>query len=161
MAVDLATGGYFALNASALLICRALESALTIGDAVRQVSDRLNLPASESGPLVSQVADELSRGVKLQSSPEPLRFVAKSDGTAIFVENESTIFSVDPDRRSVKLHASAEHLKAPLYFYVRSLMPKLLALLDVPVMHAAACRVTIGFFTRRYKCFNRDHHCTF
>lgn len=141
VAVDLATGGYFGLNASALLICRALESAPSIGDAVREVGTKLNLPATEAGQLVSQVADELSREVMRQASPEPLRYIANLDGTGIFAENESTIFSIDPTRRSVKLHASNEDLKAPLYFYVRSLMPKLLALLDVPVMHAAACRV--------------------
>ncbi len=139
--VDLESGSYFKLNATAALICDVLSSAETIGDAIGCVAEKMRVPSAEGARLIALVGETLSEGTTPAEAPGPLRYVSGKDGSAVFEEDHRTIFSIASGSRSVRFHASLDELEAPLVLYLKALVPKLLSLLEVPVLHAAACRV--------------------
>ncbi len=71
----------------------------------------------------------------------PLRYLSPKDGPAIFEQNGRPIFSIEPVSRRLQLVAHPGELAGPLVLYLQAIIPKLLAFLEIPVLHAAACSV--------------------
>jgi hypothetical protein len=139
--LDLQSGSYFRLNATAIAVCEALRAEPRLDEAIERVASRLEIPRVEATRAVTSVASGLERGATPETPPGPFRYEARPDGSGALSEDGRPILAVDPQQRTVKLEAPLTALTAPLALYLRSLMPKLLALLEVPVLHAAACRI--------------------
>jgi hypothetical protein len=139
--VDLSTGGYFKLNATAVLICNVLQLAGTTNEAIDLIVQHMHVTTAEANRLVAVVRENLSQVPPRTPSSSPLVYGRHPDGSWVLEENGRTIFSIADEKRQVELRASLSQLNAPLLFYLQALVPKLLALLDIPVMHAAACRI--------------------
>jgi hypothetical protein len=74
-----------------------------------------------------------------------LEYTHATEDLCTFSENKKLIFSIHVRDKSLELCASPATLQAPLVFYVRAIVPKLLALNDVPILHGAACRAPGSF----------------
>jgi hypothetical protein len=139
--VDLHTGGYFKLNATAVAVCAALGRGGTIDDAITELGKQMRIPPAEARDLVELVSKGLSTEAAREEVFGTLTYESRSDGSSLLLEDGRPIFRVDGARSSLRFCATSKDLKVPIYFYLRSLMPKLLALLGVPVLHASACSV--------------------
>jgi Coenzyme PQQ synthesis protein D (PqqD) len=139
--VDLTTGSYFKLNASAAIICRSLEGAMTTEEAIGKIAEKLSVRPSEAKKMIAVVKDDLSKGTAPDVTAGPLRYVSCPDGSAIFEEDGRPIFSIASGSQSVRFRASLGDLTSPLLLYLQALVPKLLALLEVPTLHASACQI--------------------
>jgi hypothetical protein len=136
--LDLATGSYFRLNASAVCIGEALSTCASEQAAIDRVATKLGLGPAEAARSVEDFLSGVAVTVPLEIPPSPLHFDARPDGTAVFLERGRPILSIDPAKRIVALEAPVASLPVRLALYLQSVMPKLLSLLDVPILHAAA-----------------------
>jgi len=139
--VDLKTGSYFRVNATAAKICEVLRDASALDEAISEVSKSVSVPKERAADLIAAVGKDLLRGIPAEEPIGPLRYLSQPDGSAIFEENGRPIFSIASGSRAVRFHASPAELSGPVVLYLQALVPKLLALLDIPVLHAAACSV--------------------
>jgi len=139
--VDLMTGGYFRLNATATLVCSALQATADMEEAIAFLARRMQVSSAEASHFVAVVREGLSQSVPRNAPMTPLLYGRSPDGSWILEENGRPIFAIADERRQVELCVSPAGLEGPLTFYLQALVPKLLALLDIPVLHAAACRI--------------------
>jgi hypothetical protein len=137
--VDLETGSYFRINRTSLVICKALQASNTTTEAIQQVASTLKITTPQAVADVNSVRANLVNGLEPEKPPGPLYYKFNPDGSAFLIQEDRVIFSVDANRRTVGLVDLPTAL--PLSVCLRSLMPKLLAILDVPVLHAAACQI--------------------
>src|SRR6185503_8517341 len=101
---------------------------------------KMGLPASEAAARVASVQETLNAGAMREPVAGPFHYATRPDGSSVFGEDQRDIFWVDGDRTTIRLLPGIlTELRAPLSEYLRSLMPKLLALLEVPLLHASAC----------------------
>ena len=139
--IDLTTGGYFRLNSSAVVICDVLQAGGTADEAIDRIVRRMRVTEADAKRLVATVQDNLSQPVPRHPPASALTYARHPDGSWVLEEDGHTDLSIADERRQIELRASLSQLRAPLLFYLQALVPKLLALLDVPVLHAAACRI--------------------
>src|SRR6185437_8981667 len=139
--VDLSTGGYFRLNPAAVFVCEALQRSETVDGAVDLVAQGMRITSADAEQLVAHVQENLSQPLPRHPPDTAFAYAKDPDGSWVLQEDGRTIFSIADERCQVELQASLGELKGPLVAYLQALVPKLLALLDVPVLHAAACRI--------------------
>ena len=134
--VDLGSGNYYRVNATAALICDAL---LAGGDATARVARDLNVSREEAATVIAEVTDELSRPAVRRPPPGAYHFLGVDHGY-ILVHGDRTVLAVDARGETIRL-PSTDPLGDPtvLEFYVRALAPKLLFQRQVMVLHASAC----------------------
>jgi hypothetical protein len=135
--LDLNTGSFFRLNGTAALVCKELLR--DDAGASERVAARLALAPEQAASLVAEVRAQMSNGKPAEPTPGQFRYQPDVGGSSLLFEGDRLLFSVDVARRVLKLEARLNDLTGPLHLYLRSLIPKLVALLEVPVLHAAAC----------------------
>jgi Coenzyme PQQ synthesis protein D (PqqD) len=137
--VDLETGSFFHLNASAALVCQLL-SERTATDVVERLAERLKISSSAAAALVASVSDGLARP---PGAPAPLdMFVYRAEGGGHYAldQGDRRVFTIDSGAGTFRAYGSFRD-EPTLAEYVRALVPKLLVLLGKPILHAAACRI--------------------
>lgn len=139
--VDLQTGSYYQLNGSAVAVCTSLATTATPDEAIPKISRDLAISESAATAAMLVVGTGLASGKIPQSPVGPLCYLAGADRSAVFEENGKPIFSVEFQRSQVRLRALPSELSGPVALYLQALVPKLLALLELPVLHASACQI--------------------
>jgi hypothetical protein len=141
--VDLQRGSYFQLNRTAVEVCRVLELTGTLREAIERLSNEMAVPSGEASHLIGLVRESLLGPGVRDPPPGPFRYVHRGDDQYALEEDGVQMFTIDRRRRTMRL--CADPIGGVVPFYVRALVPKLLALLEVPVLHAAACHLPTGF----------------
>ncbi|HXJ21145.1 MAG TPA: PqqD family protein [Polyangia bacterium] len=143
--VDLESGNFFRLNQSAVTACRELLACKTTLEAVERLADHLHIPLEQAESFIASVQTLLVQAGIRSPAASPLRYTHETEDLCTFSENDKRIFSIHLREKSLELCASPGDLRAPLVFYVRAVLPKLLALNGVPILHGAACRTSDSF----------------
>ncbi|MDB4983380.1 MAG: hypothetical protein JWM82_4132, partial [Myxococcales bacterium] len=141
--VDLQTGSYFQVNASAAEICGALLDEVDVEAARARVSARLNVDLDEAASLIEGICEGLGEEVASGEIEGPLRYGPSGDAFGL-EEDGCPVLLVDPATRGLMLAEPARVLRYPMLDYVRTITPKLLGLLGFTVLHASACRLSGG-----------------
>ena len=141
--MDLERGSYFQLNRTAVEVCRALELAPTLSEAIDQLANELTVPSAEAANLVGVVRESLLGPGIREAPPGPFRYVHCGEDRYAFEDAGVQVVTIDRKRRTMRL--STAPVGGTTRYYVRALLPKLLALLDVPVLHAAVSRLPAGY----------------
>jgi hypothetical protein len=138
--VDLESGTYFELNATAREACAALLHAADRRDAEARLGARLGTSAEEARSLIDAVLAELAGAPDAPATfAGPFRY--SRHGDVYVLEDEGRpVLETRPRARELRLSAAATGLRFPMLEYVRAVTPKLLGLAGVTVFHAAACR---------------------
>jgi hypothetical protein len=143
--VDLESGNFFRLNPSAVTACRALLACETTAEAVERLAGHLRIPVEQAESFIAPVRMLLTQAGIRALAPNPLEYTHETEDLCTFSEDGKRIFSIHLPDKSLELCASPGDLQAPLVFYVRAILPKLLALNGVPILHGAACRTPDSF----------------
>jgi hypothetical protein len=146
--VDLASGNYFRVNASAALICEALRAAEEREDAVWRLASELAVSSEEAAKAVTEVVAALSIAPVHGDIQGSYHFYPNPRGYGLW-HGERCVLEVDRGDLCIRLGSDA---KIPtgeqLELYVRALAPKLLFHEGITVLHASACLIndrTIAF----------------
>jgi hypothetical protein len=136
--VDLETGSYARLNASAAALLSSLEAAETTDAATAAVAARFQIdPARARADL-----DALSRALELEGARippiEPFEYRPAAGGGYDLWHGERWALHVDAEVRHLTLGAPDEPLPLPLFTYVSDMAPKLVSLLGTPVLHGSS-----------------------
>jgi hypothetical protein len=136
--VDLTTGGYFRLNATAAEICRALFDGTNAAEITQQVADRLRIGPKEAGGLLRSMEAALETPTVREEPIGPFRYVRRADSYDL-VEGERSVLAVDTEGRYLRLCSSPQELRYPILDHLRAIAPKILRLRGTPILHASAC----------------------
>jgi hypothetical protein len=143
--LDLQSGNFFQLNRSAVAVCGALLASETTDGAVERLTRDLRISREQAEKLVASTQTLLAQpGIRAPVSSS-LEYVQEAEDLCSFGEAGKRLFSIHLRERSLELCAPLDSLQSPLLFYVRAILPKLLALVDVPILHGAACRTRDSF----------------
>jgi hypothetical protein len=137
--VDLDSGSYFSLNASALSICQILATEARDDVRIHHVAKSMNVPTDEARNLVNEMWLVLSGATPRDPATGSFVYRKVTDDLWALDESGRTIFLVSEKKQQVALEVPLVGLNGPLALYLQALLPKLLALLQVPVLHAACC----------------------
>jgi hypothetical protein len=134
--VDLESGNYYRVNASAALVCDALRVG---GDAERRIAAELGVSNAEAGEIAAEVVAGLE-GSAVRGTPQgSYHFYPDQDGY-VLRHSDRTVLHVDGASLAIRLPAGGEQPgESQLELYVRALAPKLLFQRGVTVLHASAC----------------------
>jgi hypothetical protein len=138
--VDLRSGSYFQVNASAAEICAALLESTSLEAACLRVSERFGVSRPETDSMVAEIRSGLEQGIAPDDVAGPFRYGPAGAAYGLF-EGERLVLAIDPETRTVGLAEPPRPLRYPMLDYVRAVTPKLLGLLGRTVLHASACRV--------------------
>lgn len=136
--VDLETGQYFKLNRGAVALW---ETALSYPANTALAAERLNISVTEAGRLLAEMKERLARPVVPQKPPGPITYTRLPDGSWALEDDGLPIFSIANEGYVLRFCAAGSDLKSPMALYLQAMVPKLLARLSVPVLHAAACQI--------------------
>jgi hypothetical protein len=137
--VDLQTGNFFRLNSSAVAACRALAAAATLDEAIDRLAAEVGASSDRAADFMTSIRHLLAQpGIRVPA-PGPYHYAHETEDLCTFSQDSRRIFAIHRRQKTVELCISPSSLGGPLDFYVRAILPKLLALLDVPILHGAAC----------------------
>jgi hypothetical protein len=141
--VDLTTGGYFRLNATAAEICRAICEGTNAAEIPQQLAERLRIGLQESAALLRSMEAALETPTVREEPIGPFRYVRRADSYDL-VDRERSVLTVDIGGRYLRLCSSQQELRFPILDYLRAIAPKILRLRGVPILHASACMLPNG-----------------
>lgn len=136
--VDLESGNYFRVNASAALVCEAMR---TGGDIEGRIAERLGLTRPQADKILGEVASGL-RTPQVRRTPQGSYHFFQEERGYVLKHGERVVLEVDGAEAGIRLPPGTEvPAEAQLELYVRALAPKLLFQRGVTVLHASACVV--------------------
>src|SRR3954454_7318088 len=92
--LDLQTGSYFRLNASAVAICDALRTFDEPKMVIDQVASVLRIARDEASRAVKEIVSGVAATVARELPVTPLYFDAHPDGSAVLLEEGRPILSI-------------------------------------------------------------------
>jgi hypothetical protein len=141
--IDLLTGSFFHLNATATRACLALQESRSGAEAVTHLAASMTLPLDEASSLLESVRAQLGEpGVRTEPIG-PFRYRRHETGYAL-EERDRLILTMDHNGRTLRLHVRPDTLSFKMLDYIRAITPKLLHLRGVTVLHASACVLPEG-----------------
>ena len=142
--IDLETGGYFQLNATATKACLALAESASATEATARAAQMLALPLERGAALLADVHAQLYQQPAARMEPVgPFRYRRHEDGYAL-VDDDRVVLTLDAGGRQLRLCVPVETLRFALVDYLRAVTPKLLYLHGITVLHASACVLPDG-----------------
>ena len=139
--VDLSSGNYFRVNATAALVCDALIGS---EEAEPVVARELGIPDEEASRLVSDVVAHLAGPAVRIAPPGAYHFFAV-EGGYVLRQGERPLLEVDRAATTVSLPGGRPPERPEmLEFYARALAPKLLFQREITVLHASSCLTDDG-----------------
>lgn len=136
--VDLESGSYARLNASAAALLSSLEAAETTEAALAAVAARFGIAEARARADL----DALSRALALEGARippiEPFEYRPAAGGGYDLWHGERRALHVDAESRHLTLASPDEPLPLPVYEYVSDMAPKLVFLLGTPVLHGSS-----------------------
>jgi hypothetical protein len=143
---DLATGGYFRLNATATSACLVLQQSASSEDAVAGIAARFGLPVEPAAALLAEVRAQLatsSAPAVIQPPRNRLQYRRHPAGYALEL-NGTPVLATDTRGDELRLLAAPDAVALPLVQCVKAMTPKLLHLRGATVLHASACAIGDG-----------------
>jgi hypothetical protein len=140
LAVNLRTGSWSALNATAAAICGAFQEHQSWHDAMSMVQRRWSMSPSEASSAVDLVRAALEEPRPRTTPDESLPYRRRSLDYALF-HQKVPVLAVDPSGETVQVLAPPAQHQLSLGQYFRLVSPKVLAAHGRLVLHAAACVV--------------------
>jgi hypothetical protein len=144
--VDLTTGSYFRLNASAVEICRALLQATNAAETEKELAGRLRVSTQDAAGLLRSMESALETPAIREEPVGPFRYVRQPDSYEL-VEHGRPILTVDTEGQRLRMRSSLRDLNYPVVDYLRAVAPKILRLRGIPILHASACILAEGAVT--------------
>jgi hypothetical protein len=138
--VDLTSGSYFSLNATAARACAALYRSSGEAEATATLVVDMSISADEAGRLVRTVTNALGQNGTRNDPIGPFRYHRVSGGYTLDQDGRPSL-RIDEQGSGVELIADPSALTFPLLDYVRAVVPKILFLRGTAVLHGAACEV--------------------
>jgi hypothetical protein len=133
--VDLESGNYYQVNASAAAVCDALREG---GDMAERVAAELGVSREEAARNIADMTTRLA-GPAVLGTPQGSYHFYPAEGGYVLRHGEVTVLEVDADLR-IRLPQNSEPARdTQLELYVRALAPKLLFQHGATVLHASAC----------------------
>jgi hypothetical protein len=138
--VDLVTGAYFRLNASAAIICEALVAADDVQSAGVMVAKRLRIDDGEAARAVEEIRVALGTPSPRRDRPDPFRYGPAPEGDGyVLSSNGSPKLWMSADGLVIRALSVQRESTAQTFEYLRAAAPKLLFLQGAVVLHGAAC----------------------
>jgi hypothetical protein len=134
--VDLSSGNYFRVNATAALVCQALIGNHNVDEVV---AESLGISTPEASLLVADIVGGLAVPALRGTPPGAYHFVPAENGYVLHQHGHRLL---EFDRSCQKISLPDGRLpERPelLEFYVRALAPKLLFQRHITVLHASSC----------------------
>ena len=141
--IDLETGIYFRLNASAARACAALQDCASDTEAIARLTGRLGMPVEHARALLQSIRGQLAVSRAPAKTESPFAYRRHDDGYAL-EENGTPIVWTDARGLALRLLLPPAALHLELGRYVRAMAPKLLQLRGATVVHASACALPEG-----------------
>ncbi len=141
--IDLETGIYFRLNASAARACAALRDCASDTEAIALLTGRVGMPVEHARALLQNIRGQLAVSRAPAKSESPFAYRRHDDGYAL-EENGTPIMWTDAGGLVLRLLLPPAALHLELGRYVRAMTPKLLQLRGATVVHASACALPEG-----------------
>jgi hypothetical protein len=139
--VDLESGNYFQLNPSAALICEALLDSVDVPAARSRVARELSISEHEAQRLVDELSADLTAPARRGTPQGSYRYFPEPDGYGLW-HGERCVLRVDGEGLMVHRGADAPSDRPEaLEPYLRAVAAKLLAVREITVLHASACRM--------------------
>jgi hypothetical protein len=136
--LDVTSGSYWRLNASAAIFCSAFESASTERDALFAVANRTRLPTAVVETQWRTISGALgapgTRGARVGT----LDYRATDGGAFDLFDGETRVMHVGADGGTVTLCAQLEGGPFTAFDYLKALAPKVLSLKGHLVLHGSA-----------------------
>jgi hypothetical protein len=142
VALEPASGNYWALNASAAAICQLISGGKSWQDVRLAVSARWGLSAADAGAAVYGTCRSLGTVATSTQSVwyQRLPYQRFEDGHALVV-GQRPLIGVDRESDHVRLLVSPENFPISIEHGLRLISPKILAARGLIVLHAATCRL--------------------
>jgi len=136
--VDLESGNYFRVNASAAAVCDALRAG---SGTAERIATELGVSLAETAAIIADVISGLATPA-VRGEPQGSYHFYPVQGGYVLRHRERTVLEINDTEASISLPTDAEPPEeTQLELYVRALAPKLLFQRDVTVLHASACLV--------------------
>jgi hypothetical protein len=136
--VNLDTGTYFAVNATAAEICRQLAAGADAGEIVSGLIERHNLPALAAHRAVAGVVDVLNDPAPAAEPVGELRYRPTAWGYALHLADRP-VLETRRDGSALRLVGTRSESPEVVEGWIRCLLAKSLSLQGQPVLHASAC----------------------
>lgn len=141
MALDLETGSYHRLNATALRVCEALKRGDSPSEAAAALVAAFDIDAAEAARAVDATLDHLAAPPPPR---KPAMFQVDPDGDGfVLCAHGRPIWRISRSGDRIDLLA-APASRSELAIYAKWVLPHALALQGVPVLHASALRARNG-----------------
>lgn len=147
--LDLSSGAYFTLNCSGAEIWLEYLKGGRVEDISRLISRRFDVPTKEAHNavlnVISSVETSIAAGVVVVDWPdlkETPYSIRSTGGRHEFLVESQSLFTFDPT--TLLLERTAELGESGWRMHLWPLSPNLLAMLGVPVLHAAALATECG-----------------
>ena len=138
--VDLVSGAYFSLNATAARACAALSRCPNLAIATAALAREMSLSDDEAGRIVQAVTAGLGQDGNRADPIGPFRYRRTGDGYTLDHDGQASL-RLDERGASLELLVAPSALTFPLLDYVRAVVPKILFLRNAVVVHGAACEI--------------------
>jgi hypothetical protein len=138
IALELASGTYSSLNASAAAVCRFIVESRSWEEAFWAVKRHWSLSNQEARKALSDVRDSLARSRRAPLLTEDLPYRALADGYALFSRGRPLV-GVSGDGDHVRLLAPPSSIPFGVEHCLRLVSPKVLAARGCLVLHASTC----------------------
>jgi hypothetical protein len=143
--VDLVTGTYLRLNATAAQICSILIDAHDLASARLEVARRLGGDEKSATVALHNVVDGLAKMGPRREPAGAFRYVVSEQGGYVLNSAGTPLVAIAEDGMSVRLASSdAPPTETRIRESLRAVAPKLLFLQSMVVIHGAACRTPEG-----------------
>lgn len=138
IAVDMTTGGFFALDLTAARVCHALLSSPSSSSILQGICEGLGITLQDAERAAVEVWTVLQTDPPRAPRATPLCYERRGDGYVLLDEATAV---VQVDQLGETLRFSGRH-RFDIIDYLRAVTPKILALQGTPTLHASA--VAIG-----------------
>ncbi len=143
--VDLATGMYLRLNASAVEVCSILTDSDELNVATTLVARQFGLGEQTASEIIRRVMEDLVQMSPRREPPGDYRYLPVKSGDYVLTSAGVPRVIIDRNGLSVRLVASDGPVSsAKIYGYLRAIAPKALFLQSMAVIHGAASHVGSG-----------------
>lgn len=136
--LDLKTGGYSHVNASAGAILRAFAELDSIEATIAQISAQLSVSLTTAQNHLLAVTEALFGEGLRREPPDPFRY-RHADGGYDVWHGAQLVLHVGEDGRRLVMRSSVADLPLRIYDYVSGIAPKILFLRGISVLHASSC----------------------
>jgi hypothetical protein len=139
--LNVSTGSYSRLNASAALLCAEIEKAESLQTALASISERLGISLELATRHVQALTAALHADGIRHEPPEPFRYRPSHEGGYDLWHEERLVLHIGGRAERLWLMSNPAELPLPLYDYVSGVAPKLLGIQGKTVLHGSSCLV--------------------